>query len=1177
MLRLEIKTVLPLSLFSLLHNVKRRIGGGVFRCILFTGLLLLCLTNLSLSQITEPLNLTANISAYLVGNETAGPYQLGDGYILQGTEQVERNGLLLHRDVDYFLDYNLGLITFSTPLSLQDTLQVNYTKPDLNLRRKYFHRELVYGEGNQKPGELGLTVKGSSSELSPAFTGKEKKWNLLPQKGAADLNISGSKTFSLELGSAQDVSLKQGLWLQAKGKASPNTEISLQVSDQNLPATQEGTTKRLEELDKVQVNVTSPHFTGTLGDYYLKPSSSELFFYEKKLKGIMAEAKDGINSISLALASSKGEYFTNRFLGEENKQGPYYVRGKDGESGLMILSGTERVWVDGEEMQRGSDNDYTIDYGRGSIQFTPRRLISSDSRITVDFEYSAGNYQRDWYGGNLSAGLFKGKMELKAGGILEKDNHSHPTSFSMSAEDQSILSQAGNDRFSASKDGARFVGEGEGSYNLTYDSIGNAYYKYTGDDSGSFNVSFSWAGEKKGSYRYQGGGVYQYVYPGNGDFLPEVFLPLPESHSLFDLNLSVAPTKAWNAQIEWAKSERDQNTFSSKEDEHNWGDAVSFKSSYKKGDFSFLKSNFYRLELTGEYSNRQKDFAPFGRGDMVEKERRWNLPSNSVSANEETYQFNGLFAPYKSILLNFDYGELNLKGNFTSQRRSLGAELSPASWITVKGKNEKIKSRERTTENLTGDGEWTRNMVILNNRIRKLSTAFSWEQEMKSSLSSDTVDQGDRFDQLSGRAGLELSRVIKTNTELTYRDEDEFKDRWMDKSFSYTWFNQFSLQNYRGMLSSDLEFVRRTKKYKNLLGRDSKENLLVTKMDFYPPSQLLNVKLYHSQNQVYSALRMETYVEVEEGKGDYRYEDGEYYPEADGNFIRQSEWLGDAQSSLDLSKSIRVIFSPHKVSSLKDKKSFWASAGKIFSTDSFINLRGRFREGKGMGFYLLYPLIPLPDKNILSQNIGWRQDLYLLPNSRSINFQLRWEESENIDKLLSGGDKKDREIKQELYLRSNLFSKYFFESRIGREEIKNDLGGKPKYSIAGQSIRVGLTRRDSPSLEFKIASEYKNKSEKFQRIKAGFISLAPEFLWSFLSFGRLKTELQWSHISSIPSERSLPYILAEGKEKGENYDWRLSFDYKLNQYLTSTVVYSGKSVPGEKIKHDGRMELKAYF
>jgi hypothetical protein len=1177
MFKSTVKGIQIFPLLSHLGSASIVAKGNIVTGVLFIVLFFPFSSGSASDQIDEKTNLTTPVSVRLIGNGSSGPYQLANRYILEGTEEVKKNGILLLPIHDYSLDYDLGLISFSSPLSSSDTVQIDYTKLDLNLRRKYFHRELVYSGENQRSNQLAMVGGGEPVGISPGNVGKDKKWSFIPPQSSSELSISGSKTFSLEVGSAQDVSLKQGLWLQAKGQASRNAEILLQVSDQNLPATPEGTTKRLEELDKVQLTINSPHFTGTLGDYYLKPSASNLFSYEKKLKGITSEVRNKRSSLSVALASSQGEYYTNRFEGEESKQGPYYLKGKNGESDLIILAGTERVWVDGEELQRGSGNDYTIDYSRGSIQFTPRRLITSDSRITVDFEYSLENYQRDLYSGNLTAGSMGGKIQIKAGGMWERDNNNHPADLSLTTEDKSVLKQAGDDRSRAVKDGAKLVGAGEGSYNLDYDSTGNAYYRYLGVDSGSYQVTFSWVGEKKGSYRYLGGGIYQYVYPNNGDYLPVIFLPLPESHSLLDLNLSYAPTPTFNTQIEWAGSQRDQNTFSSMDDAHNRGDAVSLKTNYQNSSFDFLKSDFNRLEFSGGYSYRHQDFSPFGRTDEVDKERKWNLPSNSVSANEEIYQFSGLVSPYKIILVDFDYGKLDQAGFFNSRRGSWGAVLSPAGWISVKGGSERINSREHTADNLVLDGYWNRNSVSLSNRIGRASTVLSWEQEERATPSSDTLNSKNRFDQFSGRLNWELSRLLKTNTDFSYRDEDGFTDGWMDKSASYTWHNLLSLENYRGMLSTDLELTRRIKRYQLLTGRDSRENLVATKVDFHPPSQLLNVNFYHSQNQIYSAQQVYTYVKVDEGKGDYVYEDGEYFQAADGDYVRQEEWLGDAQSSLDLNKSLRVIFSPDKLSTLKDKNSFWARMGKLFSTDSFLNLHGRFTEGKAWSRYLLYPLTSLPEGDILSQNLSLSQDLYLLPDSRSMNFQLRWEKNDNRDGLLSGGAVRNVETRQEIYLRSCFSSKYSFESRVGSERIDNALGGSPKYAISGKSVKAGLTQRTTPNLELKLSGEYKSRLEKLQQMKVNYVSLIPEILWSFLSCGRLKTVFQWEHISSNPRERSIPYILTEGKNKGENYDWRFSLDYRLSQYLTSSAVYSGEAVPREKIKHTGRMELKAYF
>ena len=941
--------------------------------------------------------ITTEVVTTLVGNGTPGPYQLKNHFILSGTEEVKKRGFVLDRDKDYVIDYNDGLITFSSSLSPADTLLIRYRKLNLSLRRKYFRRELVT-QGNQ-PQSAQFGLSGARTGTEPGRRG----WSLGRRSGSSDLAISGSKTFSLQVGSAQDLSLKQGLWLSAKGKATRNLEISLQVSDQNMPATPDGTTKRLEELDKVQILVQSPNFSGTLGDYYLRASTSQLFSYEKKLKGVMGEAKAGKTSASFALASSKGEYFTNRFPGEENKQGPYRLMGKAGQTNIMILPGTERVWVDGEEMQRGSNNDYTIDYTRGNIKFTPRRLITSHSRITVDFEYSVENYQRDFYRGSLVTGFWDGKAEFKAAGILQEDNRGHPSSFSLSPEDKDILSRAGNDRLLASKDGATYVGAGMGDYELVYDSSGSPYYQYTGSDSGSYTVCFSWVGEKRGSYKYGGARIYQYVYPGNGDYMPVLLLPLPESHSLFDLGLSFSPHADLKTQIEWAGSKKDRNTFSSKDDENNWGDAFSLRSTYQNSDFDFLKPNFHELELKGEYRVVKKDFAPFGRMDQVEKERRWNLPQGSGSSGEETYQFGGAVSPAKFLGVSFDFGRLTTQEDFTSRRRSMGLEINPASWISGTGKTEKITTHRITPEDTRTNGEWAKDLAVITGNIKRLSVTLSWDREQRKISTSGWVAEKDDFNQFGGKVSLGVARGIKTSSELFYREDDRFREGEPDRSFSYTWRNRVSIRNYGDMLSSDLEFARRIKKYRRSSASNSRQDLLTGRIDFYPPSQLLNMKFYHSQNQIHSAQRVDTYLQVEEGRGNYRYEDGEYLPHPEGNFVRLSEWVGDTRSSLELNKSVRLIFSPHKVSARENERSFWSQLGKVLSTDSFLNLRGIFLDKRGLGFFLFYPVGRLPGESILSQNIMIRHDFYVLPASRPINFRLRWEKTEDADNLVSDG------------------------------------------------------------------------------------------------------------------------------------------------------------------------------
>ena len=159
----------------------REEGAGKFPVWLIRALLALIfcasIASPGVAQVNRETGLTSEKVVYLVGDGTSGPYRLKDHHIVLETDTIRRNGLSLRRGHDYSMDYNSGHVTFFSPIYTTDTLEVSYEKLNLNLKRRYFHRELVLGNSQVHRGE-----PSSSARKAENATLETRKWGFLPQK-----------------------------------------------------------------------------------------------------------------------------------------------------------------------------------------------------------------------------------------------------------------------------------------------------------------------------------------------------------------------------------------------------------------------------------------------------------------------------------------------------------------------------------------------------------------------------------------------------------------------------------------------------------------------------------------------------------------------------------------------------------------------------------------------------------------------------------------------------------------------------------------------------------------------------------------------------------------------------------------------------------------------------------
>ncbi|MYA98270.1 hypothetical protein F4X90_01125, partial [Candidatus Poribacteria bacterium] len=349
--------------------------------------------------------------------------------ILPNTEQlVAANGKVLVRNVDYQIDFYPGKITIVKQDTITDPYRLKITYRTLPFAIKEVYKRDLYGEQNPDslrfPSAEESSVKEKSDETNRFLTDNRQLTtdNYSPDSQTSQLEVSGSQTFGISVGSGRDVTPNQELRVNVEGNVSENISILALLSDQDLPIQPEGTTENIQDIDQKLVRITHPNMRGTLGDFEGSLGASEFIFFPRALEGVQVEGdfKWGKFHI-IPSAIPKGQSTSLVLRGEEGRS--EYRLTVDGQY-VIVKAGSEIVWLNGERMRRGENNDYVIrEYGDPIIEFNSKHLITSNDTIRIDFEYIPEEraYQQNLYGLSSVFTLPGERITLGASYAVEAD------------------------------------------------------------------------------------------------------------------------------------------------------------------------------------------------------------------------------------------------------------------------------------------------------------------------------------------------------------------------------------------------------------------------------------------------------------------------------------------------------------------------------------------------------------------------------------------------------------------------------------------------------------------------------------------------------------------------------------------------------------------------------------
>ncbi len=1013
------------------------------------------------------------------------------------------------------------------------------------------------------------------------------------------INKQGNITRGVSFGNNQDLSLNSNLNLQLSGKINDEISILASISDDNIPIQAEGNTQQVQDFDKIFISVFDDKNKLTVGDYQIFKPEGYFINYTKKLKGINYELDSTkiTEKIKLAdsesgMAISKGKYNRMNFNGIEANQGPYKLQGINNEAFIIILSNSEKVFIDGILLTRGENYDYTINYNSAEIIFTHKQLITKDKRITVEFEYSEKNYTRFlFYNSN--------KFETNSGNFFfnfysETDAKNQTIQQELSNEQKLILYNIGDSLHQATfvnADSVTFDPE-RILYKKIDTLIDNSIYENIfvvsqNIDNAYYQVAFSYVGTNNGNYKIlnsnANGRVYEWIASINniqqGDYEPISYIVTPRKKQVVSFGGDVHLNKSTIYNFEISLSNNDINTFSDKHADDNFGLATKNELQH-----FFIGNDTSNTKLSSSinhiFINRNFEAIDFYRD--TEFERDWNIEPMDKQIDENIVNFNTNFRHNNFIDINYDLSAMNRKNNYNGLKNSLITNMNYSNFIV----NSDVNYLQ--SEDSFNKTSFFRNNLLLKKQTRFFEVGGNYETENNrwNNLLTDSL-------QNNSYAFNEFSLFIQTPDSFENHFAVVYKKR----------FDYFMIDNNLKMntFSDNYNFVSKfkTNKSGNLSTYVTfrKLNIIDTALIDQTPENSLVGNISYRQNLFKNAINLATsyelgsglerkneysYIEVMAGEGIYKWIDynDNNIKELDefeaANFSDEANYLRVFKQSNSYTKVYNNKI--NQVVSINPKR-LWNNKKGVKKIASFFSNTFLYKLEQSSK----YPVFPI-NKSFIAEDSSLTSLNYFLQNNLTLNrggkisFNYIYHLHKNRTLLITGVDKKQMDFNS-FSLNLRLFKSFILINtlKIGNNSTSYEFFSNKNYKIDYNHYIVNLKYNFSKN---RISAFYNYREKKNilgkERYYENKIGVKTEN--SIQKNGKITIMASYINIDYNSSDnQAVTYIMLEGLQTGNNFVWNATYQHNVANGLQLSFIYDGRFSEGGKIIHTGSMQISAGF
>jgi len=1037
----------------------------------------------------------------------------------------------------------------------------------------------------------------------------------LSGENGTPLYATGSIARGVTIGTNQDFVLNSAMNLQLSGFLAKDLEVKANITDKNVPIQPEGNTRVIQDFDKIFIHLNYKNqWMVNGGDIDIKKPSGYFLVANRRVLGMEGIAnnffkKDSAyqlqNSVGGGIA--KGKYMRQKLQVVNGLQGPYKLIALEGQLNLVILSGTERVYMDSRLLTRGLDADYVMNYNTGEITFTSRVLVTSEKEFNIEYQYSDLAYSRySLFTYNEFKSEKSPKLSFIANFFHEQDLKNRSIQPTLTDSMKMFLSQWGNapNPFFPNVDTSSFHPN-----EILYQKIDTVYegeifsiYQYCADpEQKLYRVGFSFLGLNKGNYvlsvNQTNGRVFMWVAPINGvpqgDYEPVLLLTPPTLTQMGTVGATWTMTQNTGISSEFAFTNYDKNSFSKKNNAENASFGFIFNFFHKnqiKSKKNAEKPWWFFANAGTEYQHQ--NFHPIESFRNVEFYKDYNLQGDYTLQNKE------FMVNLHTGFMQEGIGETSYKFNFYSRTKNLQAIRNELlSKTTKKGFHFSTQTSFLLSNDTLQGTKYLRTFNLFSKTFKKVEFGIYERFEynhFQNVAAKELLLNSFRYN--------EVYLYVKNNDSIDYKYNVRFKHLFTDKPHQ----NQFSQDNYAYEAEASFEITklknntfRGTATFRNTHQRDSlrkffAENFFVGSIEYTGRffKNALFVNTYYDAGSGLEQKKIFTYLKVADGQGVYvwidynnngieelnEFEIASFQDQA--NYIKV--WIASSEYINTYNNQFTQVIQLRPGNVWSNKKGFLKFLSR-FSNAATLRIEQK-NSSKDIAKALNPFQFNMADSTLTSSQVSFNNSLSFNQLSQfwGIDYVYRYTQNKN---MLYYGMETNRLDMNQFIVRGKPHQNITLKIDYTYSDKRNFSAffSSRDYNIISHNATGSVQMQHKNNIFWGLNYTFQQKNNILGNEKMGAHDAAAEFSYRITNRGIISAKLQYKYIDFTSRngnsnlQSAVSYEMLEGLQDGNNILWNVGFQVNITEFLQLDLRYEGRSSEGVKVVHTGLMQIKAFF